>query len=47
MTQQMTTIKQLHRRLEAMEERVRLGGYIADPSTERSPPRYRCRERPR
>jgi SlyX protein len=39
-TQQWTTIEQLRRRLEAMEEQVRSGGYIADPSTERPPPHY-------
>jgi SlyX protein len=39
-TQQWTTIEHLRRRLEAMEEQVRSGGYIADPSTERPPPHY-------
>ena len=39
-TQQWATIEQLRRRLEAMEEQVRSGGYIADPSTERPPPHY-------
>jgi SlyX protein len=39
-TQQWTTIEQLRRRLDAMEEQVRSGGYIADPSTEKPPPHY-------
>ena len=39
-TQQWTTIEQLRRRLEAMEDQVRSGGDIADPSTERPPPHY-------
>lgn len=39
-TQQWTTIEQLRRRLDAMEEQVRSGGYIADPSTEQPPPHY-------
>ena len=39
-TQQWTVIEQLRRRLDAMEEQVRSGGYIADPSTEKPPPHY-------
>ena len=39
-TQQWTTIEQLRRRLEAMEEQVRSGSYIADPSSEKPPPHY-------
>jgi SlyX protein len=39
-TQQWTTIEQLRRRVEAMEEQVRSGSYIADPSTEKPPPHY-------
>lgn len=39
-TQQWTTIEQLRRRLDVIEEQVRSGSYIADPSTERPPPHY-------
>lgn len=39
-TQQWTTIEHLRRRLDAMEEQVRSGGYIADPSMEKPPPHY-------
>lgn len=39
-TQQWTTIEHLRRRLDAMEEQVRSGGYIADPSSEKPPPHY-------
>jgi SlyX protein len=39
-TQQWTVIEQLRRKLEAMEEQVRSGSYIADPSTEKPPPHY-------
>ena len=39
-TQQWTTIEQLRRRIDAMEQQVRSGGYIADPSTEKPPPHY-------
>ena len=39
-TQQSTTIEQLRRRLETMEEQLRSGSYIADPSTEKPPPHY-------
>ncbi len=39
-TQQWTTIEQLRRRLDAMEEQVRSGSYIADPSSEKPPPHY-------
>ena len=39
-TEQWTVIEQLRRRLEVMEEQVRSGSYIADPSTERQPPHY-------
>lgn len=40
MTEQWTVIEQLRRRLEAMEEQVRSGSFIADPSTEKPPPHY-------
>ena len=39
-TQHWTTIEQLRRRLETMEEQVRSGCYIASPSTEKPPPHY-------
>ena len=39
-TQQWTTIEQLRHRIDAMEQQVRSGGYIADPSTEKPPPHY-------
>ena len=39
-TKQWTTIEQLRRRLDAMEEQVRSGGYIADPLSEKPPPHY-------
>jgi SlyX protein len=39
-TEQWTVIEQLRRKVEAMEEQVRSGSYIADPSTEQPPPHY-------
>ena len=39
-TRQSTAIEQLRRRLETMEEQVRSGSYIANPSTEKPPPHY-------
>lgn len=39
-TEQWTVIEQLRRRLEAMEEQVRSGSYIADPANEKPPPHY-------
>jgi SlyX protein len=33
-------LEQMRRRLEAMEEQVRSGSYIADPSGEQPPPHY-------
>jgi SlyX protein len=39
-TEQWTVIEQLRRKVEAMEEQVRSGSYIADPSTEVPPPHY-------
>ena len=39
-TEQWKTIAHLLRRLDAMEEQVRSGSYIADPSSEKPPPHY-------
>jgi SlyX protein len=39
-TRQSTTIEQLRRRIEVMEEQLRSGSYIADPATEQPPPHY-------
>ena len=39
-TEQWKVIDQLRRRLEVLEEQVRSGSYIADPSTEKPPPHY-------
>jgi len=39
-TEQWKIIDQLNKRLTVMEEQVRSGSYIADPSTERPPPHY-------
>jgi SlyX protein len=39
-TEQWTVIEQLRRKIEVMEEQVRSGGYIADPSSEKPPPHY-------
>jgi len=40
MTEQWSVIEQLRRRLTAMEDQVRSGSYIADPTTEQPPPHY-------
>lgn len=40
LTDQWKTIDLLTKRLTQMEEQVRSGSYIADPSTERPPPHY-------
>ena len=40
MTEQWSVIEQLRRRLDAMEEQVRSGSYIADPSSDKPPPHY-------
>lgn len=40
MTEQWAVIDQLRRRLNAMEDQVRTGSYIADPMTEQPPPHY-------
>lgn len=39
-TEQWTVIEQLRRKLEVMEEQVRSGSFIADPSSEKPPPHY-------
>ncbi|SFV26910.1 SlyX protein [Devosia crocina] len=39
-TEQWSVIEQLRRKLDAMEEQVRSGSYIADPATEKPPPHY-------
>ena len=39
-TEQWNIIDQLSKRLTMMEDQVRSGSYIADPSTERPPPHY-------
>ncbi|NMA99659.1 MAG: SlyX family protein [Phyllobacteriaceae bacterium] len=39
-TEQWKIIDQLSKRLTMMEDQVRSGSYIADPSTERPPPHY-------
>ena len=39
-TEQWAVIEQLRRRFGAMEEQVRTGSYIADPSSEKPPPHY-------
>lgn len=39
-TEQWKVVEQMRRRLEMLEEQVRSGSYIADPSTERPPPHY-------
>lgn len=39
-TEQWTVIEQLRRKLEMMEEQVRSGSFIADPSSEKPPPHY-------
>ncbi|PXA98833.1 SlyX protein [Nostoc sp. 3335mG] len=39
-TEQWSVIDQLRRRLDAMEEQVRSGSYIADPANEKPPPHY-------
>jgi SlyX protein len=40
LTEQWKLIDQLTKRLMQMEEQVRSGSYIADPSSERPPPHY-------
>ncbi|SMQ75665.1 SlyX protein [Devosia lucknowensis] len=40
LTQQWKTIDLLSKKLSAMEEQVRSGSYIADPSTDKPPPHY-------
>jgi SlyX protein len=40
LTEQWKLIDQLTKRLTQMEEQVRSGSYIADPSSERPPPHY-------
>lgn len=39
-TEQWSVIEQLRRKLDAMEEQVRSGSYIADPAIEKPPPHY-------
>lgn len=39
-TEQWKVIDQLRRKLDLIEEQVRSGSYIADPSSERPPPHY-------
>jgi SlyX protein len=39
-TSQWRIIEEMRRRLGAVEEQVRSGSYIADPSAERPPPHY-------
>ncbi|MBJ3786800.1 SlyX family protein [Devosia sediminis] len=40
LTEQWKTIDLLSKKLAMLEEQVRSGSYIADPSTERPPPHY-------
>jgi SlyX protein len=40
LTEQWKLIDQLTKRLTQMEEQVRSGSYIADPSSEKPPPHY-------
>jgi SlyX protein len=39
-TEQWTVIETIRRRMSSMEEQVRSGSYIADPSTDKPPPHY-------
>jgi SlyX protein len=39
-TEQWTVIETIRRRMGSMEEQVRSGSYIADPSTDKPPPHY-------
>lgn len=39
-TEQWRVIETLRRRVDTLDEQVRSGSYIADPSTERPPPHY-------
>lgn len=39
-TEQWKVIETMRRRVDVLEEQVRSGSYIADPSTERPPPHY-------